>query len=645
MCDAKCDSAECGWDGADCGIEKVWRSLPGASASDAVRVANGNATDAASEFEPDELWNDIVDAVLSKTREIHDALVLGHSISLGTAFLACDEIAANASSWLPEILRRALSARPLVSLPLSLDTTVSSAYVNLTAALCTAHARTGADLAILSAALQSDFMRNGVRAACQETFVRPACVEGLGNSVLNASSIVAVGSNISNSTLKINTSSLLPARDTTADGAVNLSAMLECQQHARTAIALAWNSSAFAEIVRDRVATSRSVRTIYGAEYVSYAGVKSAVFSAHYDVLIVMFNGEALDERAPTVSASSLVSMLPSPSAAPIPSPFAHLQVPAVNMSNRSAAVNGSLPSVADVLRPTSTDANASWRTAVLRLAPLSAIEQVMFSLSFGVELRCSNVSINCVDISVTRHLLFNASLKRPARVDFTQLAVNFSNVSAFSAANFSQNTTRYDQVVGNHTFNVEGASSPVLSRRLHAASATVALQTSAQRLPPQKPTMHHRVLNVIRRARAEADAAINSAQERKHWQTLVSNAWAAVKVAASATAASPDLRLWDTYSEFADMNQAEESAHMTSSSSETSSSSVLSLWVLLTQYAISLFGSRPGSENATRDIVTASMRRLGEDTYADSLVHTTRLIASKFGRKSSRRVPAHMPQ
>lgn len=589
-------------------MHKVYGSIPGAAVNSSLEVSSSltplttaHYSDAAGLNQighPQWLWDDVVTLVISETGLALAAHPYNYSEARAEDDL-CDHLSVNASAiWLVDRVLRAIGTRELRSPPVDVDSSVLSAYVNLSSAFAAAQQRTASDLVAVAAASQSGVLDAAVRDVCRGVLSEPACglIQRRNESLANAS--VA----LSNSTpFSANESAAILERHENE----------QCRITALSALRRGWNATVFGRLFANISSASRSARTTTGAEFYSSGGVKSAVLSTHYDLLILTFNGDVLDAQAPSVSATPLAALLP-------PSSDLRRPADAVGLLSTGNASNGSTLGYAASLNSTEREAAASRRRDdIRRLAPLAAVGEAAFSVLLSTTLFLPNASHDMGSVAslvAARHHLFNATILRRAKVIFQDSELNSSLLNTSSATALNCSFVRNSSQTANQTANLSSAWAEQSSsltgsanRRLRSILASnerqnaVSLRSSKSVFGPQESQS-------IRRARAAADEALQrlaqarlsgSAHAAEAKRGLVASAWAAVKEAVAAEAAAS----LSPMSAYADIISAAEDG---------------------------LGTPRRG-------------RRL-EDTYADSLVFTTRLIASKLGRKSSRRVPAHMP-
>lgn len=609
-----------GWDGADCGVDKVYRDIPGVT-------VNGSVTEPLTSppYAPTAadsvhwLWDYVVMLVLSETENTLASRARDHPSTIEGL---CHNLSLNASSaWLDDRVVRALSVRELHASPVTLDSSVLSAYVNLSAVLNAAHQRSASELVAVSAASRSGLLNTAVQAVCKVALTEPSC--GLGKmshchswELLNSSTTCPGLHNMT-----ANESAAVFQRESKS----------RCRSSALFALQRGWNATTFDEYVASVRSNSKSFRSTSGAEYSSSGGVKSAVFSTHYDLLILMFNGDTLDALAPLVSAKHLASQLPSSDKPPF--------LANVGSSNNSSACNsseiqnGTLCTAAALNATEMEAANARWRDAISRVAPFASAGDAAFAVMLTSTLNFPNGSENS-GLASNRHLLFNATLLRRTRVSFSDSeAFNLTdNITAVSPLNCSS--------VCNVSKNATNATVDVCCRsdlpeQPRLLRSIVASRRRIDSVPKRssKSVLSSLETQSLRLARATADEALqrlartqstNTAEVVAARRALVSTAWAAVSEAVAAEASLNDNPL-ALYADFVSAESAETVAAPGVDS-------------------LSALAGNDHLPSLAAPSVTFSRGRRLEDTYADSLVHTTRLIASKLGRKSSRRVPAHMP-
>lgn len=643
MCDDKCSSSACGWDGADCGISKVLHFLPGVAAAGNITVepdtlgyrlnVPGDSSDGAP---PSWIWEHTAALVLS---EIAQAQSSGAADNESTV---CGRMSANAS-WLADRILRNLGNLELQADPLRLDTSVLSAYVNLSTALHSAQVLSATDLVAVSALLQSGQLYAVSRAMCDSVVLEPSCKAAVQSAGANGGQ----NSNAVAGTLVANTSGY--ALNTSS--ATLPSSLDECLLAASTALVGAWNTSAYVESVSRVRAMTRSARTITGAEFASSDGVKSSVLSAPYDLLLVLFNGDTLDALAPVVPADRLRALLPSPS--PLPSrisaqrPF---NTPANasfgNGTNASSSTSSELsPSFG--VNMTDLEAEATRRRdAILQLSPLVSVGDAAFAIHLKFDLLFPNATAE-QSLSVSRRLMFNTTLFRRSRIDF----------SSASASNSSNRTSDVDASHNgvNSTYNNTSAAVGhvgITRRRMNSAPVTGVVQgiggRRAGKESHEKSTIARETRETLRLARVAADVTLarlaepalsDSASLRSDaTRRAVAAAWAAVKDAVDSADAADSLNPLELYPELDHATDVMDDA--------LAGRSVWDAFIGCVEASLSRLASywSRDAQPLSAGVASPLSRRLGEDTYADSLVFTTRLIASRLGRKSSRRVPAHMP-
>ena len=406
MCDDKCSSSACGWDGADCGIGKVLHFLPGVAAAGNITMEpdrlgyrlNVSGDTGGDGAPPSWIWEHSAALMLS---EIAQAQSAGAADNESTV---CGRISANASSWLADRILRNLGYRELQADPLRLDTSVLSAYVNLSMALHSAQVLSTADLVAVSALLQSGQLHAVSRAMCDGIVLSPSCKAVLQSAGVNGgqNSSAAAGALVANTSGHALNASRAPAFSASLSSSLD-----ECLIAASTALVGAWNTSAYVESVSRVRAMTRSTRTITGAEFASTDGVKSSVLSAPYDLLLVLFNGDTLDALAPVVPADRLRALLPSPSPLPMRIsaprlPYSPGNASIRNVTNVTSSNSSALIPPVEV-NVTHLEAEATrLRDAISQLSPLVSVGEAAFAIHLKFDLLFPNTTAE-LSLSVSR--------------------------------------------------------------------------------------------------------------------------------------------------------------------------------------------------------------------------------------------------